>query len=562
MDYVCVHCDHHWTVDDEEAPQRCPACMRATGIEPAGIDPASRATEPTLPKSRGRWLGLLLALLALGALAAVFVMRRAASVEGPPPLRPLSHAELNARLAHEQIEAGDMARLLAADEAIESFAEKATAKSSGIPQQAKAIHEAIRGRARAGAFVAWSLAEPRESSLMTAAQTMKAIAGDGAKKRLYPLEAAALEVAAMRAEGIAAMLAELIDVPGERAPLDAAGYLGYFVVAVYPKEAGQGTATVFDPYAGRELGANAKFQVLDDVTAIGAALSLRAVHEVAYLGDPRAALESSSSALRLSAKLPSVRTARGIIVLGGKMVEQGLQEFEAARQLRADAVRLHNLASAALLAADAERAEQALHTALEKAPDFAGAHATLAALYMLKDEMGEAKRELDRAESLSPDLSLVQWAYAEYFMRLGDREGALLRGERAFESHPSFDAKLRYAVLLRQAGRYEPMRKLAHEIVAGSPSYRKSELKELINAVLGPTALDSVEPDPSADDLSDLGGEKLDLKLGSKLPAPSPGAEEAAPSAADPAGPLILGADPSKLRLRSESEKLKLELDQ
>jgi tetratricopeptide (TPR) repeat protein len=533
--------------------------MRATGVESDKGSP-----EPARPlRSRKKWLVFSVAMLALAALAAVFIIRRGASLEGPPPLRPLSNAELSARLAHEQVDAGDMARLLAADEPIETFAEKAVVQAREPLARAKAIYEALRTRARAGAFVAWSLAEPRESSVMTAAQTLKAISTDAAKKRLYPLEAAALATAAMRAEGIAAMLAELIEVPQERAPLDAAGYLGYFIVAVYPKEAGQGAATLFDPYGGRELGADAKFQVLDDVTAVGAALSLRAVHEVAYLGDPRAALESSSRALRLSAKLPSVRTARGIIVLGGKMVEQGLQEFEAARQLRADAVRLHNLASASLLAADGQRAEQALRAALEKAPDFAGAHATLAALYMLKDEMGEAKRELDRAEALSPDLSLVQWAYAEYFMRLGDREGALSRGERAFESHPSFDAKLRYAVLLRQAGRYEPMRKLAHEIVAGSPSYRKSELKELIEAVLGPTALDPIEPDPSADDLSDLGGEGAELKLGSKLlEAPSAATEPAAAEAGESAGPLILGADPSKLRLRGGSEKLKLELDQ
>jgi tetratricopeptide (TPR) repeat protein len=559
MDYVCVHCDHSWTVDDDETPQRCPSCMRATGVERAG-----RAAE-TLSKSpakKRRWLGLLVAVLALGALAAVFVMRRSASVDGPPPLRPLTSGELKARLAREQIDAGEMGKLLEADASIEAFAEKAAAKAGeGLPR-AQAIHEALRARARASAFVSWSLAEPRESSVMTAAQTLKAISTDGAKKRLYPIEVAALAVAALRSEAVPAMLAELIDVPQERAPLDAAGYLGYFVVAIYPKEVGQGAPTLFDPYAGRELGSDAKFQVLDDVTAIGAALSLRAVHEVAYLGDPRAALESSSSALRLAAKLPSVRTARGIIVLGGKMVEQGLQEFEAARQLRADAVRLHNLASAALLAADADKADQALRTALEKAPDFAGAHATLAALYMLRDEMDEGKRELDKAEKLSPDLSLVQWAYAEYFMRLGDREAALARGERAFESHPSFDAKLRYAVLLRQAGRYEPMRKLAHEIVDGSPAYRKSELKELIGAVLGPTALDPVVPDPSADDLSDLGGENLDLKLGSKQLEGPNAASSAAPGAEDPAGPLILGADPSKLRLRGGSEKLKLELDQ
>ena len=38
-----------------------------------------------------------------------------------------------------------------------------------------------------------------------------------------------------------------------------------------------------------------------------AALSLRALHEVAYLADPKRALETSSQALHLASSLPSVR---------------------------------------------------------------------------------------------------------------------------------------------------------------------------------------------------------------------------------------------------------------
>jgi hypothetical protein len=148
-------------------------------------------------------------------------------------------------------------------------------------------------------------------------------------------------------------------------------------------------------------------------------------------------------------------------------------------------------------------------------------------------------------------------------MRSGDRDGALERGERAYRASPSFDAKLRFSVLLRQAGRYDEMRKLAHELLDGAPSYRKGELRELIGAVLGPTALDAVEPDPSSADLDDLGEPKLELKLGSKLLSDEPGPSAPAVGNDDPgAGPLILGADPSKLRLRGEGEALKLDLNE
>ncbi len=528
--------------------------MRATGVEPASA--GVQRPESGAMRRRGLLIGLG---LAAACVLAFFAFNRPVSVEGPPPLRPLSRSELRARLSHEQVDPGEMAGLLEPNDAVEAFAEQAT---QGVDEPAAAalkVVEALRERAAAGAFVPWSLAEPRDTPVMTARETLATLE-DTTKDKLYPIEVAALVVSALRSEGVPAMMAELIDVPGERAPLDAAGYLGYFVVAVYPDDAGEGEPKLFDPYGGRELGPDAKFQVLDDVTAIGAALSLRAVHEVAHLGDPRKAIDTSSDALRIAGKLPVVRTGRGIIVLGGKMVEQGLQELDAARQLRPDAVRLHNLASASLLATDVERAESALNAALEKKPDFAGARATLAALHMLRGELDEAKVQLDRAEALAPDLSLVQWAFAEYFMRLGDREAALERGERAIETHASFDAKLRYAVILRQAGRYEPMRKLAHELLESTPSYRKAELRELIAAVLGPTALDPVDDEAAEADALDPAP---DLALDSKLLDGQDGAKAELSLDADKGadGPLILGADPSKLRLRGSDDKLKLDLD-
>jgi len=96
-----------------------------------------------------------------------------------------------------------------------------------------------------------------------------------------------------------------------------------------------------------------------------------------------------------------------------------------------------------------------------------------------------------------------------------------------------------------------------------SPSYRKQEVRDLIEAVLGPTALDPLEADPAADDLADLGGPDLNLRLGqgSKLlgePEGKKGLELGQPGAA--ADPLILLGEPSKLRLRGSSDKLQLRL--
>jgi hypothetical protein len=104
------------------------------------------------------------------------------------------------------------------------------------------------------------------------------------------------------------------------------------------------------------------------------------------------------------------------------------------------------------------------------------------------------------------------------------------------------------------------MRKLAHELVDGAPDYRKSELKELLVSVLGPTALDAIEPDPSADDLSDLGGPDLRLDLGGDTLADPSAPRGLTLGAGADADPLILSGDESKLRLRGPDQNLKLDL--
>jgi tetratricopeptide (TPR) repeat protein len=209
-----------------------------------------------------------------------------------------------------------------------------------------------------------------------------------------------------------------------------------------------------------------------------------------------------------------VRTVRGVVVLTEKMVEQGLSEFQAARELRGDAPRLQNVASVMLVTGEVEKAQSVVASALEKAPDFAGAHATLGMLLMMTGEPDAAFVELQKAERLAPQLSLVQWGMAEYFMRRGEREEALERARRAYTARPAFDAKLRYAALLRQAAQYDEMRKLAAELLASVPDYRREELRELLTSLLGPTAFASDQPaagDTAADDLSGQGG--TDLKL-------------------------------------------------
>jgi len=473
--------------------------MRSTGVQQVNDAPpaaGSRSRSPVL-------FSALAVFVIAAALAGYFAFGKRPKAGEVAQGGPLSASMLHDVLAAQHIDAGELEALLRPEPSVERFAKQAIGSASTPIAKAEAVQKAIRARASALAFVPWSLGEPRTTVVQTPAQTAAVLAKDKGRAQLYPLEVASLAVAALRSQAVPAMVAELISVDNERAPLDPSGYLGYFVVAVYPEEPGLGAPRLFDPYGGRELPATPKHNVLSDTRVIGAALALRALHETSYLADPRRALTSSSNAIEIAGTLPSVRTVRGMVVLASRQVEQGMQEFTAARQLRNDAPRLHNVASIELMTGDVEAAVRDLDGALAQAPDFAALHATLGSLALVRGDVEEGARQIDEAEKIAPDLSLVQWAAAELKFREGDRDACLTVARRALASHPSFDARVRMGVLLRQMVRFDELREVAKELLAMAPAYRQDEVRDLIVAALGPAALDKDARDPEAEEAAD-----------------------------------------------------------
>ncbi len=522
MRYLCVHCDHRFEADEE--PRRCPSCMRATGVQPVRDEPVRAAAN----KPRGRVPAIALAAV-LAAVAGYFALGRRPEAGEHGTVGPLSEAQLDEALQKAGAQAGELSKFLIADASVRDWAKQAEAKSPY--DKAEALMRAIRARASALAFVPWSLGEPRRTGIANQpGSTLASLQKDRGRSELYPLEVAALMACALRTLDVPAQVAELISVEGERAPLDPSGYLGYFVVAVYAGEPGLGAPRLYDPYGGRTLGGGAKSAVLSDPQLIGAALAIRSLHESSYLADPRHALESTASAIQLAGTLPSVRTARAMAVISARQLEQGLAELAAARQLRADAPRLHNIGSVELLTGDVDQATRDLNASLEKSPDFAAAHATLGSLAMMRGEADQARAELDAAERLAPDLSMIAWARAEQLFRAGDRDQALDVARRALTAKPSFDAHIRMGVLLRQATRFDELRALTEELLKMTPAYRQSDVKEMVQQAFGPAALDAdasdveVEAPPTTEDLGSApkleepsllggGGSKYKLKL-------------------------------------------------
>src|SRR5690606_33093934 len=178
----------------------------------------------------------------------------------------------------------------------------------------------IRQRAEAGAFERWSFGVPRETPLAPPEQVVEWLGEDGAHHHFYPLELAALMTSALRALDVEAMVAEAIRFPGDRTPPDPSGQLGYFVVAVYEGDAGQGEPTYFDPYGGR-ANAPEESRVLTDLQAIAAGLGTRALHLLSRESDPERAIEASTQALRLDRRSPALRAVRGAILIASGQVD-------------------------------------------------------------------------------------------------------------------------------------------------------------------------------------------------------------------------------------------------
>lgn len=499
MRFLCVQCDESFE-SGEERP-RCPKCMRIHGIQPLGAGGTT-----TEGRSRAGLYGLV-GFVALAGVAAAVLLGRGddGASEGA--------AGVVAKLEVKGVDVGELSAVLEADEPIAAFAQKAIAGHGDPVARARAVSAGLRARADKQAFVPWSLADPREAPPMVAAKVWSAIAEDGARQKLYPLEVSALAVAALRAVDVPAQVVEIQGYEGDRAPLDPSGCIGYYGVGVPaagagsdPKAGPDATGlTVFDPYGGRETTPKSGGVVpLSDGEVLAAALGLRALQAAVWKADSSAALVDVEAALSLWPNSASLRSARAVALAAGGGVREGERALEAAAQLRADAPRLNNLATYALQRGDVDTASKRVTGALERAPEFAAARVVLAGVHLAQGEPELAKAELDQAQRLDPDLPTLALGWAQYFAAKGDFDEAVRRAERAVELRSKQPLlHLTLGRLYRAAGRYDDLRRAARKALALTPQSRRSEMRQMIKAVLGPTALEEPEPSAATDEATE-----------------------------------------------------------
>lgn len=546
MTYLCVQCDERF--ESEGDRPRCPKCMRVHGIHALDDDgkPKEGAGEEGAPSVIGYGPSFAIIGLVVAGIAVYSLQSEEA--------KPASDAGDVAA-----VDSDVLSSLLTADAAIEAFATAAAGgKPEGLPR-AEAIVAAIRARASATAFVPWSRVDPRPRPPMDAAGAYAELAKDGGRAKLYPLEVAAVAVAAMRHVGVEARVTEVFWFEGDRSPPDPSGRLGYFGVAVGADPAPR----VLDPYTGREAKVSAgDHTVLSDAQAVGVAIALRAMQHANPGGDLKSALRDSEQALELLPRSASARGVHGLVLLINGAGEQGMAEFEAAHQLRDDAPRNLNLGFAQMAKGDLSGASTRIARALELAPDYAAAHMNLARLHLSQANREQAREALEHAQRLDPDLPALLLVWATYHMSAGEWTEAMVRAKAALETQPDNpEAHIAVARIYRELGDYDSMRRYARALVELVSESQKSRTRDLLTAMLGSTALeapdDEEEAEGEAEATSTVDGgmkaatDQFDLRKGSRL---------LGGGAPDAKGGLQLRGDKPTL-LGGSGDAMKLDLD-
>lgn len=551
MQYHCVQCDQVFTLDGSDEKPRCPKCLRQHGLRAV----EAQASKPAGSRSRSVVIGLAALLLAAGGGYALY-RTQSGHPRGQVPLSPISAEDLreDAKVITGQ-DPGALANLLHADAAVEKFAEAAAQGQDGAAAKAKAIVSALQQRRDKQAFIPWPRVEARESAPLTAAETLQAIAEDGARKQLYPLELSALAVAALRSVGVPALIAEVYRYAGETVPLDPSGRLGYYAVAL-PKQ-GDAPLQVVDPYGGRNAApAPNDFKVLTDAHALGAAYALRAQAQADNAGDLKAGLADSELAVKLFPSSASVRSVRAALLMATGGVEAGTRELDAAAQLRRDAPRRNNLATLGLITGNADSAAKEVAAALAEAPDYALGHITLATVHLMRGEQELARAELEKAERLEPDLAVLPQIWAQFYASANDLDQALAKAQEGVRRRPKdMQALLVLARVDRAAGRYDDMREQARKILANAPADQQERLKTLLRGMLGPTVFEAGSDEEGAQAPAHGSSVSLsgpDERKGPRLLDEPDGSKT---------GSLQLGSGAPKLQLGGSDSKLKLKLD-
>ncbi|MCD6496701.1 MAG: tetratricopeptide repeat protein [Deltaproteobacteria bacterium] len=403
MKYVCTHCGS--VVEADEAPARCPTCLRKHGLIPEDDrDKAKQANKAAGPASSNKRLIIIAAAasLLLGAGLGVWLISRHSKNHGSSNttrvLGRMSAARLVAALKKEGTP--DHTLPFDPDQAIAKWA--APLKKGAIRDTATALLQATRKMMDPDGSIKAAEAD-HPGSLLTAKQVLAAGKGDDeASAQSYAM--AAFVLAAARSLGLRATMIEIYAEPGHKGPLDDTGRLGRFGVALFAQSFSQKKPdAVIDPLLPK-LDQPTQYALLDDLSALGAYLNLKAQQTLMTNQDPTTTAMLARAAAHLAPTSPSVQCGRSTMLLAVGGLQPGLSAAHKALGLHDDPPRHMCLAQAYLATGRPDQALTELRTATTNDPNYAIAWVEQARIMMSTGQAAKIQELLDRADQAHPGL--------------------------------------------------------------------------------------------------------------------------------------------------------------
>ncbi len=545
MRLLCVSCDVEFEAEPGGRP-RCPSCRRVHGLEEVRTGAGGRR----------RLAGPALALAAVAAGIGGWIWWAGRTPQEMPdavPGEPLAADDLRAFLTDRGVASRDLVDPFAIDARLRAFAAKAVSGKSGDADRAEALFEALRVQGRDRGYSAFVGFSPISEEVRLPPSAWRQI-GKKAGVELSSLELSLLYVAAAREVDVPAMVVELHALPDERSPVDPTGYYGHFAAGVFPGGDFDREPTVWDLHLGRRLTAAREAQeTLDDVSVAAQVYSHRAMATLIMEGDSARAVDLAEQAGRLAPRSVSILGAHGVVLIATGGIREGMDLLQRALRRRNDAARHHNLATALLTARDGEGAMREVSEALRRAPEFAAAHATLAAIHLSSGRADQAAEELAIARGIDSDLDMLPLLEANLHLARHDLDRALTSAQEAVRRREHDErALLTLATIHRERGEILAMRRALRRAV--EESHRPEEIRAAVEQMFGPTALEEDVDDDPADAGAAPGNAEAEGDAG-----PSSGFQLESKILQGREPSLQLG-DPSKLRLRGGGSGFQLKL--
>ena len=489
----CTNCDLVFESPAQGRP-RCPNCMRTHGLEavaqptsggPGAAGPSGAGTAARGGPARSRIpLYVTAAVAAAGIIGAIGYFTRGGGGGGT---LGLSSDQLRSALAGAGLAPEMQLTPFAGGTAVRAFANGPITAGGDALAVGKNVLALFDGLRTSGKLV---LASPFRQTLRPpdAAETIAAALPAGPARAVFPYEAAALFLAAVREAKVAdAQLAEAYALPGRASP-DPSGLRGYYVVLI-----GGAGGTFYDPLTGTTGAAStATLRPLTDLQAVAPFLVLQAVYQLGAAADPASANRYLEAATKLDPGSPTLSAARGATFASGGGVKEAIAEFEHAVAARPDAVRHIALAEILLAAAaspaDLERAKAEIASALALDPGLATAHALDATLAIHEGDKPRAATSLEKAVAGGLEGPRLAMLKARLAFEGGDADTAMKTLQDEIAKGESVDElSVNLIEILVRAGRVTDAQEVARKLVETSKhgEMLKSLLGELLAATPG-----------------------------------------------------------------------------